>query len=246
MEKKVMIIAGPCAVESREQIIRIARKLKDLGVDALRGGVFKPRTNPDSFQGLGDEGIKYLIEAKEITGLPIITELMSVEQVRMYADKIDIIQIGARNMYNYELLKELSIYNKPVLLKRGLSATYQEWINASKYITNGINRRVILCERGIRSFDDSTRNVLDLQAIPYIKKHTNLPIFVDPSHAAGNNYMIHDMALAAVAAGCDGLMIEVHDRPDEALSDKEQAITPDELKLIIKDVRKISEVLNRE
>ena len=245
MKKKVMIIAGPCAVESREQIIRIAKKMKELGVDVLRGGVFKPRTNPDSFQGLGDEGIKYLVEAKEITGLPIITELMSIEQVRKYADKIDIIQIGARNMYNYELLKELSIYNKPVLLKRGISATYDEWINASKYITNGINKRVILCERGIRGFDNNTRNVLDIQAVPYIKNNTDLPIFVDPSHAAGNNYMIHDMALAAVVAGCDGLMIEVHDRPEEALSDREQAITPEELAKILDDVKKISEIVNR-
>lgn len=244
MKKKVIIIAGPCAVESREQIIRIAKKLKQIGVDILRGGVFKPRTNPDSFQGLGEKGIEYLIEAKEVTGLPIVTELMSVEQVKKYADKIDIIQIGARNMYNYELLKELSKYDKPVLLKRGLSATYLEWINASKYITNGVNKRVILCERGIRSFDDSTRNVLDLQAVPYIKKNSNLPIFVDPSHAAGNNYMIYSMSLAAVAAGCDGLMIEVHDKPEEALSDKEQAITPDELKKIVDDIKKISEVIN--
>ena len=244
MKRKVMIIAGPCAVESREQIIRIAKQLKELGVDVLRGGVFKPRTNPESFQGLGDEGIKYLIEAKEITGLPIITELMSIEQVRKYADKIDIIQIGARNMYNYELLKELSIYNKPVLLKRGFSATYDEWINASKYITNGINKKVILCERGIRGFDDSTRNVLDIQAVPYIKKNTELPIFVDPSHAAGNNYMIHATSLAAVAAGCDGLMIEVHDRPEEALSDKDQAITPNELAKIIDNVRKIEDIVN--
>ena len=243
--KKVMIIAGPCAVESREQIIRIAKELKKLGVDALRGGVFKPRTNPDSFQGLGDEGIKYLIEAKEITGLPIVAELMCVEQVRMYANMIDIIQIGARNMYNYELLKELSTCNKPILLKRGISATYDEWISASKYITNGINNRVILCERGIRSFDNNTRNVLDIQAIPYMKKHTNLPIFVDPSHAAGNSYMIHATSLAAVAAGCDGLMIEVHDNPEEALSDREQAITADELAKIISDVRKISEIINK-
>ena len=241
MKKRIMIIAGPCAVESREQIIRIAKQLKEIGVDVLRGGVFKPRTNPESFQGLGDDGIEYLLEAKQITGLPIITELMSIEQVRKYADKIDIIQIGARNMYNYELLKELSIYNKPVLLKRGISATYDEWINASKYITNGINKREILCERGVRGFDSNTRNILDIQAIPYIKKHSNLPIFVDPSHAAGNNYMIHSTSLAAVAAGCDGLMIEVHDRPDEALSDREQAITPNELAEIIKDIKKITE-----
>lgn len=244
MSKRIMIIAGPCAVESREQIIRIAKKMKELGVDCLRGGCFKPRTNPDSFQGLGDEGIEYLIEAKEATGLPIITELMSIEQVRKYADKIDMIQIGSRNMYNYELLKEVGKCNKPVLLKRGLSATYSEWINASRYITNGGNEKVILCERGIRSFDNSTRNVLDIQAIPYIKKNTNLPIFIDPSHAAGNNYMIHDTSLAAAACGVDGLIIEVHDRPDEALSDKEQAITPDELARIIQDVKKISEFID--
>lgn len=242
--KKVTIIAGPCSVESREQIIRIAKKLKEIGVDVLRGGTFKSRTNPDSFQGLGEDGIEYLVEAKKITGLPIITELTSIEQVRKYIDKIDIVQVGSRNMYNYELLKELSKYDKPVLLKRGLSATYDEWINASKYITNGGNNKVILCERGIRSFDNSTRNVLDIQAIPYIKKHTDMSIYVDPSHAAGNNYMIHDTSLAAVMCGCDGLEIEVHDNPSEALSDKEQAITPDELAKIINDIKRIEEIIN--
>ena len=242
IDKRVVIIAGPCAVESREQITRIAKELKEIGVDILRGGIFKPRTNPNSFQGLGEVGLEYLLEAKKETGLPIIAELMSIEQVRKYADKIDIIQVGSRNMYNYELLKELSKYNKPVLLKRGLSATYDEWINASRYITNGINKNVILCERGIRSYDSSTRNVLDIQAIPYIKHNTNLKIFVDPSHAAGNNYMIQSTSLAAVAAGCDGLMIEVHDESEEALSDKEQAITPKEIKEIIDQIRQLEKL----
>ena len=235
--KKITIIAGPCAVESEEQIIRIAKKLKELGVDYLRGGTFKPRTNPNSFQGLGDLGIEYLLKAKEITGLPIVTELMTIEQVKKYADKIDIIQIGSRNMYNYELLKELNKYSKTVLLKRGLSATFNEWINAAKYINNGKN--VILCERGIRSFDSSTRNVLDIQAIPYIKKKTKFNIFIDPSHASGNNYMIEPMSLASVVAGCDGLIIEVHDKPEESLCDKEQAIDIKTLKNIINKIQKL-------
>lgn len=234
---KFIFIAGPCSVESEEQIISIAQELKKIGVDYLRGGAFKPRTNPDSFQGLGDTGIEYLIKAKQITGLPIITELMSIEQVRKYIDKIDIVQIGSRNMYNYELLKELGKYSKPVLLKRGLSATYDEWINAARYINNG---KVILCERGIRSFDNSTRNVLDIQAIPFIKKNTNYKIFVDPSHAAGNRYMIKPMSLASFAAGCDGLMIEVSDKPDESISDSKQTIDLEEFKKIVQEIRMFS------
>ena len=234
---KFVFIAGPCSVESEEQIISIAQELKKIGVDYLRGGVFKPRTNPDSFQGLGDTGIDYLIKAKQITGLPIITELMSIEQVRKYIDKIDIVQIGSRNMYNYELLKELGKYSKPVLLKRGLSATYDEWINAARYINNG---KVILCERGIRSFDNSTRNVLDIQAIPFIKKNTDYKIFVDPSHAAGNRYMIKPMSLASFVAGCDGLMIEVSDKPDESISDSKQTIDLEEFKKIVQEVRTFS------
>ena len=237
MMEKFTIIAGPCAVESEEQIVRIAIKLKQIGVDYLRGGAFKPRTNPDSFQGLGDLGIEYLLKAKEITGLPIVTELMTIEQVRKYADKIDIIQIGSRNMYNYELLKELGHYSKLVLLKRGLSATYNEWINAAKYINN--EDKVILCERGIRGFDMSTRNVLDIQAIPYIKHNTKHKIFVDPSHS-GNRYMIEPMSLASVTAGCDGLMIEVHDKPDESLCDKNQAISIEELTIIINKIKKLN------
>lgn len=234
---KFVFIAGPCSVESEEQIISIAQELKKIGVDYLRGGAFKPRTNPDSFQGLGDTGIDYLIKAKQITGLPIITELMSIEQVRKYIDKIDIVQIGSRNMYNYELLKELGKYSKPVLLKRGLSATYDEWINAARYINNG---KVILCERGIRSFDNSTRNVLDIQAIPFIKKNTDYKIFVDPSHAAGNRYMIKPMSLASFVAGCDGLMIEVSDKPDESISDSKQTIDLEEFKKIVQEIRMFS------
>lgn len=234
---KFIFIAGPCSVESEEQIISIAQELKKIGVDYLRGGAFKPRTNPDSFQGLGDTGIDYLIKAKQITGLPIITELMSIEQVRKYIDKIDIVQIGSRNMYNYELLKELGKYSKPVLLKRGLSATYDEWINAARYINNG---KVILCEGGIRSFDNSTRNVLDIQAIPFIKKNTDYKIFVDPSHAAGNRYMIKPMSLASFVAGCDGLMIEVSDKPDESISDSKQTIDLEEFKKIVQEVRTFS------
>ena len=239
--KKVVIIAGPCAIESREQIIRIAKKLKDVGIDYLRGGAFKPRTNPDNFQGLGDKGIEYLIEAKKITGIPIITELLTIEQVKKYADKIDIIQVGSRNMYNYELLKELSKYDKPVMLKRAFCATYDEWINAARYLKNGKN--VILCERGIRGFDNKTRNVLDIGAVPYIKMNADYPIYVDPSHATGNRYMIEKMSLAAVAAGCDGLMIEVHDKPDESLCDKDQAIDIEEFSKIISKIRNIEKYI---
>ncbi len=240
----VVVIAGPCAIESEEQIVRIARQLKEIGVDYLRGGAFKPRTNPDSFQGLGDKGIEYLVKAKEITGLPIVTELMTIEQVRKYIDKVDIVQIGSRNMYNYELLKELAKHDKPVLLKRGLSATYNEWINAAKYINGG--KRVILCERGIRSFDNSTRNVLDIQAIPYVKSNTDFLVYVDPSHAAGNNYMIEPMAVAAVAAGCDGLIIEVHDNPEESICDKNQAIDIPTMKRILSKIKKVQGVIDYE
>ena len=237
---ELLIIAGPCAVESKEQIIRIAKKLKNLGITYLRGGAFKPRTNPDSFQGLGDEGIEYLLEAKRETGMKIVTELMTIDQVRKYADVIDIIQIGSRNMYNYELLKELSKYDKPVILKRAFSATYNEWINASKYINNG---KVILCERGIINFDNSTRNTLDIQSIPYIKNNTNNKIIIDPSHASGLPYMIKPMSLASIVAGADGLIIEVHDKKEEALCDKEQALTIEELEDILNDIKRIKEVI---
>lgn len=240
---KLLIIAGPCAVESKEQIIRIAMKLKDLGIEYLRAGAFKPRTNPNSFQGLGEKGILYLIEAKKLTGLKIVSEIMDIEQLNKYGKYLDIIQIGARNMYNYELLKALGKINKPILLKRAFSATYQEWIGAYEYIKQSGNNQVILCERGIRSFDNSTRNVLDIQAIPYIKENYHLPIIVDPSHASGHRYLVESDSLAAIAAGADGLIIEVHDYPEESLSDKEQAINIDELQIIINKINKVKEVI---
>lgn len=239
MKKNITIIAGPCSVESKEQIIRIAKKLKELGVDYLRGGCFKPRTNPDSFQGLGEEGIRYLLDAKKETGLPIVTELLTIEQVKKYGHLIDIIQIGSRNMFNYELLKEVGKCNKSVLLKRGMCATYKEWILAAKYITNNGNNNVILCERGIRTFETETRNTLDIEAIPYIKHNTNFKIFIDPSHACGNRYMIESISKASVACGCDGLEIEVHDIPDEALTDKKQTISIEKLESIINEIKKL-------
>ncbi len=239
MKKNITIIAGPCSVESKEQIIRIAKKLKELGVDYLRGGCFKPRTNPDSFQGLGEEGIRYLLDAKKETGLPIVTELLTIEQVKKYGHLIDIIQIGSRNMFNYELLKEVGKCNKLVLLKRGMCATYKEWILAAKYITNNGNNNVILCERGIRTFETETRNTLDIEAIPYIKHNTNFKIFIDPSHACGNRYMIESISKASVACGCDGLEIEVHDIPDEALTDKKQTISIEKLESIINEIKKL-------
>lgn len=243
MKKELLIIAGPCAVESREQIIRIAKKLKALGIEYLRAGAFKPRTNPHSFRGLGEEGLLYLLEAKRLTGMKIVTEIMSIEQLNKYGDYIDIIQIGARNMYNYELLKALGKVKKPILLKRAFSATYQEWLSASEYIKLSGNNQVILCERGIRGFDNSTRNVLDIQAIPYIKYNTNMPIIVDPSHASGHRYMIESDSLAAVSAGADGLIIEVHDHPEEALSDKEQAIDINDLSIILNKIKQIKEII---
>ena len=238
-----IFIAGPCAVESEDQIVRIAKQLKELGVDYLRGGVFKPRTSPKSFQGLQEEGLEYLLRAKEETGLPIITELLTIDQVKKYADFVDIIQIGSRNMYNYELLKEVGKTNKKVVLKRGLSATFGEWLGAAEYIKQGGNEDIVLCERGIRGFDNATRNVLDLQAVPYIHNNTEYPIIVDPSHAAGNRYMIEPMSLAATAAGADGLMIEVHDRPDESMCDRSQAIDIEQVSNIYNKVKTLRKVM---
>ena len=211
----------------------VKEKKEDLGVfPGDIDAILITHTHVDHIGGLKIFAKKY--------NIPVVTELTSIEQVKKYGNKLDIIQIGTRNMYNYELLKELGKYNKPILLKRGLSATYEEWINAARYINND---NIILCERGIRSFDNSTRNVLDIQAIPYIKKNTNYPIIVDPSHAAGNNYMIKPMSLAAVMAGCDGLIIEVHDNPSEALCDKDQAITIEEITEIDNEVNKIDKYL---
>lgn len=220
-----IIIAGPCTFGSYEELERNVIMLKEKGIEYIRAGAFKMRTNPDSFQGLGDIGMEMLLRVKEKYNVKIVTELTTTDQVRKYADKIDIVQIGARNMYNYELLKEVGKHNTKVLLKRGFSASYNEWILAAQYIINEGNKDVILCERGVRnSISSETRNILDLQAIPYIKNNTNFKIIIDPSHASGHSYMVESMSKAALAAGADGLIIEVHYNPKESLCDSEETI----------------------
>lgn len=219
-----VVMAGPCSVEDREQILETARGVKASGASVLRGGAFKPRSNPYSFQGLGSEGIALLMEARAETGLPIVTEVMAPEDVEWLAPHVDILQVGTRNMQNFSLLKALGRVDKPVLLKRGMMSTVDEWLQAAEYILAGGNTRVILCERGIRSFDKITRNTLDLSIVPLVKSMTHLPIIVDPSHATGRRELILPMSLASLAAGADGLIVEVHPRPDEALSDGAQSL----------------------
>lgn len=236
-EKKV-IIAGPCSFCSYKELDKIASSLKDVGIDILRAGTFKGRTSPDAFQGLGEKGIEILLEIKEKYNLPVITELTCVEQVRKYGKKIDIIQIGTRNMYNYELLKEVGKLDTPVLLKRGISATYNEWLLAAEYIKREGNNNIILCERGIRGFDPTTRNVLDIAAVPYIKKNAEYPIIVDPSHATGTRYMIKPLSLASVVAGADGLIIEAHTKPNKSMSDSIQTVD-------IKTIKEIKESIDK-
>ena len=220
-------MAGPCSVESEEQIIYCAQRVKAAGAQVLRGGAFKPRTSPYSFQGMGEDGIKLLLEAKKETGLPIVTELMAVRHLDMFAD-VDIIQIGARNMQNFDLLKEVGHCDKPILLKRGLANTIQEWLMSAEYIMAGGNHNVILCERGIRTYETYTRNTLDLSAVPAVHELSHLPIIVDPSHATGLSRMVPTMALGAAAVGADGLMIEVHNDPPHAKCDGAQSLTPDQ------------------
>ncbi|AKL94432.1 phospho-2-dehydro-3-deoxyheptonate aldolase AroF [Clostridium aceticum] len=217
-------IAGPCAVESKQQIMETAAALKEIGVDVLRGGVFKPRTSPYAFQGLGREGLEYLKEAAEVVGLPIITELMDESHMEVVSEYADIIQVGSRNMFNYSLLKSLGNVNKPIFLKRGMCATINEWIMAAEYIAAHGNQDIILCERGIRGFDNYTRNTLDLAAVPIMQKETGLPVVVDPSHATGIRELIAPMSKAALACGANGLMIEVHPNPSCALSDGPQSL----------------------
>ncbi|MBR3767337.1 MAG: 3-deoxy-7-phosphoheptulonate synthase [Clostridia bacterium] len=222
------VIAGPCSVESEEQLTSIARDVKTFGCDMLRGGAFKPRTSPYDFQGLKAEGIELLIKAKKETGLPIVTEIMNANHLDLF-EEVDVIQVGARNMQNFELLKELGKTNKPILLKRGLSSTIKEWLMSAEYIMAGGNEKVILCERGIRTFDSQyTRNCLDLSAVPVLKELTHLPVVIDPSHATGSSKYVKSMALAAVAAGADGLMTEVHSDPINALCDGAQSLTPEQ------------------
>ena len=240
-----MMIAGPCSVESREQILEIAQKVKESGAGALRGGAFKPRTSPYAFQGLEAEGIKLLLEAKKQTGLPIITEIMDLSQLHLF-DEVDVIQVGARNMQNFLLLKELGKIRKPILLKRGFANTIQEWLMSAEYILSGGNTQVILCERGIRTIETATRNTLDLSAIPVIKEWSHLPVIVDPSHATGHAKYVKSMSLAAVAAGTDGLMIEVHNNPSAALCDGQQSITPEAFDRLAKGVEIVREGLAKE
>ncbi|MBQ0165950.1 MAG: 3-deoxy-7-phosphoheptulonate synthase [Treponema sp.] len=239
------VIAGPCSVESRDQLTGIARAVKLSGARMLRGGAFKPRTSPYSFQGMGCEGIDLLLEAKRATGLPIVTELMSVKQLELF-DNVDIIQIGARNMQNFDLLKELGHCGKPILLKRGLANTAKELLMSAEYIMAGGNENVILCERGIRSFDSFTRNVLDLSVVPFLKRETHLPVIVDPSHATGCAWMVEPMAKAALAAGADGIIVEVHNNPEMALCDGEQSITPAQFESLMKKLRKYAAIEDKD
>ena len=236
------VMAGPCSVESEEQVLEIAKAVKAAGATMLRGGAFKPRTSPYDFQGLKAEGIEFLLNAKKETGLPIVTEIMNANHLPLF-ENVDVIQVGARNMQNFELLKELGRTNKPILLKRGLSATIKEWLMSAEYIMAGGNENIILCERGIRSFDSQyTRNVLDLAAIPVLKDLTHLPVIVDPSHATGSAKLVKPMALAAVAAGAHGLMIEVHNNPKLALCDGAQSLTPDQFADVMASVNHVREL----
>ncbi len=231
------IIAGPCAVESEDQIMDTARKVREAGADMLRGGAFKPRTSPYAFQGLGLKGLKLLAKAREETGLPIVTEVIDPRDVTWVCEYADVLQIGARNMQNFSLLKEVGKADKAVLLKRGMYSTIEEWLNCAEYILNEGNPDVILCERGIRTHEKYTRNTLDLSAVPAVKELTHLPIITDPSHATGKVSLIPPMCLASVAAGADGIIVEVHRNPDEALSDKEQALTPPQFAEMVKKTR---------
>lgn len=236
------IMAGPCSVESEEQIIEIAKSIKESGANFLRGGAFKPRTSPYSFQGLELEGLKLLKVAKKETGLPIVTEIMSTKYIDEFVNNVDVIQVGARNMQNFDLLKELGKTNKPILLKRGLSATIEEWLMSAEYIMAGGNENVILCERGIRTFETATRNTLDLSAVPVIKEKSHLPIIIDPSHATGKRDLVEPLAKAAIAVGADGLMIEVHNNPAKALCDGKQSIKPETFDEIMKKIKVYTEL----
>ena len=233
------VIAGPCSVETPEQICLVAEEVKKAGAGLLRGGAFKPRTSPYSFQGLHGEGIKLLLEAKKQTGLPIVTEIMNYDDIDLF-EEVDVIQVGARNMQNFELLKQLGKLNKPILLKRGLANTIEEWLMSAEYIMAGGNENVILCERGIRTFETKTRNTLDLSAVPMIKKLSHLPVIIDPSHATGLPWMVEPMTLAAIAAGADGVMIEVHNDPPKALCDGAQSLRPDQFAELMQKVKKLS------
>ncbi|MCL5123093.1 MAG: 3-deoxy-7-phosphoheptulonate synthase [Deltaproteobacteria bacterium] len=243
--KKIIVMAGPCAVESREQLIESALAVKKAGALALRGGAFKPRTSPYSFQGLGEEGLKILAEARDMVGIAIVTEVIAPEQVPLVAQYADVLQIGARNMQNYALLNAAGESHKPVLLKRGLSSTIEEFLNAAEYILSHNNPRVILCERGIRTFETYTRNTLDINAIPVLKSLSHLPVVVDPSHGTGKREYVAAVSRAAVAAGADGLIVEVHPDPENALSDGAQSLRPEEFDALMAELKPVAEAVGR-
>ncbi|MDA8084315.1 MAG: 3-deoxy-7-phosphoheptulonate synthase [Nitrospiraceae bacterium] len=244
--RRVPVMAGPCAVENETVLTSIAKKVRDAGASFLRGGAYKPRTSPYAFQGLGPEGLKHLAHAREKTGLPIVTEIMDPRDLEVIVEYSDIIQIGARNMQNFRLLLEVGTCRKPVLLKRGLSSTIKEWLMSAEYIMSRGNQNVMLCERGIRTFETATRNTLDLSAVPVLKQLTHLPVVVDPSHGVGKRDLVAPMAKAAIAAGADALMIEVHTNPEEAMSDGEQSLKPEQFEKLMQELKPVAEAVGRE
>ena len=244
--RDIVVMAGPCSVESRWQVLDVAHRVKAAGARVLRGGAFKPRTSPYAFQGLEEEGLKLLAEARRETGLPVITEVMEPDKVDVVAEHSDILQIGARNVQNFSLLRRVGEAGKPVLLKRGMSTSIQEWLLSAEYVLASGNRNVILCERGIRTFETATRFTLDLNAVPVVKRLSHLPILVDPSHGTGHWEFVEAMAMAGVAAGADGLIIEVHPKPEEALSDGPQSLKPDKFAALMKRVRRIAQAMDRD
>ena len=243
--EKILVIAGPCSVESREGLLRAAREVKDTGASVLRGGAYKPRTSPYAFQGLEEEGLKILAEAREEVGLPVITEVVNPEDVDLVAGYVDVLQVGARNVQNFALLKRLGNVPKPILLKRGMMTTIDEFLMSAEYILSAGNERVILCERGIRTFENATRNTLDISAVPVLKERTHLPVIVDPSHASGHWQYVHSLSLASVAAGADGLMVEVHPEPDLALCDGPQSLKPARFQELMESLGKVAAAVGR-
>ena len=242
----VVVIGGPCSVEGDEMMCRLANEVKDAGGCMMRGGAYKPRTSPYAFQGMQTEGLKCMEHAKQLTGMPIVSEIMSIDKIEEFEQYVDLIQVGARNMQNFELLKALGKTTKPILLKRGMANTIEEWLMSAEYIMAHGNPNVILCERGIRTFEKYTRNTLDVSVIPIIKERTHLPIIIDPSHATGDWKLVEAVSLAAVAAGCDGLIIEVHDQPECAWSDGSQSLKPEKFKVLVEKAKKVANVVGRD
>ena len=245
-KEKIAVMAGPCSIEGAEQALRIAQSVKAGGATLFRGGAYKPRTSPYSFQGLETEGILDMVKAREATGMPIVSELMSEDRIPEFEEYVDVVQIGARNMQNFQLLKAVGKMHKPVLLKRGLCNTIEEWIMSAEYIMAGGNENVIFCERGIRTFEKYTRNTLDLSVVPILKQKSHLPVIIDPSHATGDWRLVESMSLAAIAAGADGLIIEVHDNPEAAWSDGAQSLKPEKFRAVVEKGRKIAQVIGRD